>query len=341
MIQNTSLHVSVIIPVYQGGEQFRLCLESIDRTSPQPDELIIVADGARNDPAQIRERPHIQFICTGKRAGPARARNVGAHQASGEILLFLDADVQVPPDIVHRVQEAFRRHPSLTAVIGSYDDVPAETNFLSQYRNLFHHFVHQTAHEEASTFWGACGAIRRKAFWACGGFNDGYTRPSIEDIEFGYRIRAMGGRIRLLKNLQVKHLKHWSLVNMLKTDLTQRAFPWTMLILRKRGWINDLNLKGASRISVVLTFCLLLLGGATVFSTTLVIPLVGISCALVWLNRDVYRFFRKKKGLVFSLTVVPWHWFYYFYSGLGFILGLAYFSARMIASRLKQKRFAN
>jgi hypothetical protein len=59
--------------------------------------------------------------------------------------------------------------PDLVALFGSYDDAPAATNFLSQYKNLLHHYMHQTAREEASTFWGACGAIRREVSLAVGG----------------------------------------------------------------------------------------------------------------------------------------------------------------------------
>jgi hypothetical protein len=60
--------------------------------------------------------------------------------------------------------EAFQNDHDLAAVIGSYDDEPFEPNFLSQYKNLLHHYVHQTANRDASTFWGACGAIRRESF---------------------------------------------------------------------------------------------------------------------------------------------------------------------------------
>jgi cellulose synthase/poly-beta-1,6-N-acetylglucosamine synthase-like glycosyltransferase len=73
--------------------------------------------------------------------------------AKGEILFFVDADVAVPPDAVGQMSAVFQQNPDLAAVFGSYDDRPFETNFLSQYRNLFHHYVHQTAKEEAATFW--------------------------------------------------------------------------------------------------------------------------------------------------------------------------------------------
>ena len=61
-----------------------------------------------------------------------------------------------------------REEPGIAAVFGSYDDEPGAPNLVSQYRNLLHHFVHQTGRTEASTFWTGCGAVRRDALrpWA-------------------------------------------------------------------------------------------------------------------------------------------------------------------------------
>ena len=74
-------------------------------------------------------------------------------------------------------------------------DAPAAANFLSQYKNLLHHYVHQHAHTQASTFWTGCGAMRLSTFLALGGFDAAaYRRPSIEDIDLGYRLRRRGGR---------------------------------------------------------------------------------------------------------------------------------------------------
>ncbi|WP_413171851.1 hypothetical protein [Anabaena azotica] len=80
---------------------------------------------------------------------------------------FVDADVAIAPDTINRVRLAFTQDTSLAAVIGSYDDTPVASNFLSQYKNLFHHYTHQNANEDAFTFWGSCAAIRRDIFLAC------------------------------------------------------------------------------------------------------------------------------------------------------------------------------
>jgi GT2 family glycosyltransferase len=197
-------------------------------------------------------------------------------------------------------------------LIGSYDDAPSEDDFLSQYRNLFHHYNHQIANENASTFWGACGAIRRADFLAIGGFSDSL----LEDVELGYRLREAGYRIRLDPNIHVKHLKRWHFSLMLKTDIFIRAIPWTRLILRFRHLPNDLNLRIESRLSVVLVFALFLLLLAGFIELSALVAII-----LLLLNFPIYRFFWRKKGGWFALKVIPWHWLYYFYSGGAYIIG--------------------
>ncbi len=272
------------------------------------------------------------------RSGPAQARNVGAGAARGELLFFIDADVTLRPDAVARVQKIFASHPAIDAVIGSYDDAPGESNFLSQYRNLLHHYVHQHASPQASTFWGACGAVRRSAFWAVGGFDKRFDQPSVEDIDLGYRLTEAGFQIRLEPTLQIKHLKRWEAMPMIKTDVTRRAVPWTKLLRRRSAIEEDLNLRRDSRVSTVLIYLLLLqLGLSAVWGLARLIsgrkPRLAhgrslsfaagtlLLAALTWLNAPLYRFFQRKRGWWFALRVIPWHWLYYAYSGLGFVWG--------------------
>lgn len=320
--------VSVIIPVYNGVNSFRRCLSSLAKTMPPPEEIIVVADGDTDDSWLVAKEFGAHVLRIDTRSGPARARNLGARTACGEILFFVDADVVVCPDAISQVASVFSRERDLAALIGSYDDAPGATNFLSQYRNLLHHYVHQTGNEEASTFWGACGAIRREVFLAMGGFDESYRQASIEDIELGYRLKRAGLKILLCKTLQVKHLKRWEAGSLLKADFCYRALPWTELIWRDRSFINDLNLQVSSRISVMLTFGLLsAFVAAWWWSGFLALALV-LCLALLALNLPVYRFFKHKRGLLFALGVIPWHWLYYFYSGLAFAIGTARYQLR-------------
>jgi glycosyltransferase involved in cell wall biosynthesis len=318
----------VIIPVHNGGDSLRRCLSALTGISPPPGEIIVVADACTDGSVALAESFGVTTLQTPRRSGPSRARNLGAQTARGDILFFVDADVEVRPDTIDQVAAAFRDHPELTAVFGSYDDAPAEGNFLSQYKNLLHHYTHQTAEEVASTFWSGCGAIRRDVFLSAGGFDSGFERPAIEDIELGYRLKRDGHLIRLRKSLQVKHLKRWGVISLLKTDFFARAIPWTRLILRDRRMMNDLNLRYASRASVVLVYVLL---GALIGTWWWpgALAIAGLAVALlVALNFKLYSFFHRQRGFWFALRVIPWHWLYFFYSGLAFALGIIRYSWR-------------
>jgi GT2 family glycosyltransferase len=322
-VHHTSdLSLSVIVPVHNGGEKFRRCLASLKDSVSQPCEIIVVADGDTDGSWQLATQLGTQVFRLPLPKGPARARNFGAARSRGEILFFVDADVVIPPHAIDIVVSTLKRDPLIDAVFGSYDDEPGEPNFFSQYRNLLHHFVHQHARENASTFWGACGAIRRDVFLSIGGFDERYSRPSIEDIELGLRLKKAGGRIRLAKSLQVKHLKRWDLGSMLRADVFQRALPWTELILRERNLINDLNTSISGRVSVTLTFALvgvLLLS----FREPFAIAGVGaIAVMLLVLNAPLYRFFHKKRGWWFAIQSILAHWLYFFYSGVAFAIGI-------------------
>jgi glycosyltransferase involved in cell wall biosynthesis len=319
------LTLSVIIPVRDGGLAFRRCLQGITEVSPPSTEIIVVADGDTDGSCQVGEEYGVKVLRNSKPQGPAQARNLGAQDAQGDILLFLDADVVIHPDTMRQIEATFRNDPQLTALFGSYDDEPSEDNFLSQYKNLFHHYVHQISREEASTFWSGCGAIRRKVFLELGGFNEAYRKPCIEDIELGYRMKQAGYRIRLSKELQVKHLKRWNIRSLLKSDFFDRALPWTELILRDGSFINDLNLQISNRLGVVLTYGLLaaLVGGywwSGSFAAAGVFALL-----LIIIGMPAYQFFLRKRGFWFMIGTIFWHWFYFFYCGLAFAIGFGQF----------------
>jgi len=319
------LTISVIIPVRNGGSNFRKCLSSIAEVGPSPNEIIVVADGDTDSPWRVAEEFGAKVLRIPKPQGPARARNLGAQNAQGDILFFIDADVMITPDAVRQIEAAFSDDPQLIALFGSYDEEPGEDNFLSQYKNLFHHYVHQISREEASTFWAGCGAIRRKVFLELGGFDESYRKPCIEDIELGYRLKQAGYKIRLSKKLQVKHLKHWNSIGLLKSDFFDRALPWTRLILRDRSLINDLNLRFSNRLSVILIYILLAAFIAGWWWPPFFIVFGVLVLSLFIINNPLYKFFFNKRGFWFMIGTIPWHWFYYFYSGLAFTISIGWF----------------
>jgi GT2 family glycosyltransferase len=316
-----TVFVSVIIPVRNGGNNFRRCLASLSKFAPASVEIVIVVDGGTDQSWQLANASGAKVFQRSESGGPALARNLGAKAAIGDILFFMDADVEINEDTLPQVIRLFRDHPTVDAMIGSYDDAPGAQNFLSQYKNLFHHYTHQTSSEQAATFWGACGAVRRDVFWTVGGFDEAYRYPSVEDIDLGYRLARSGYQIRLCKTIQVKHLKQWGVVSLLRAELFYRAIPWTELIWRDRQFANDLNLKASSRISLVLAYFLVALVIMSLFWMGAFAIAIVVAILLILLNLPVYQFFYRKRGVWFALRVIPWHWLYFLYGGLGFAIG--------------------
>ena len=282
-------------------------------------------DGSVDASAQVATKAGAVVVRTERQMGPAAARNLGAQSAAAPLLFFMDADVCAHPGTLGHAVSELNEHPEVAAVIGSYDDSPSEERFISQYKNLFHRFVHQTARREAGTFWTGCGAIRRDVFIRDGGFDTSFKRPSIEDIELGVRMVRGGHKIVLCPQMQVKHRKRWTLVGLVRTDLMDRAIPWTQLILKSQRMPDDLNLRQSQRISAMLTCAVIPCAVAAIALRSLVAAALaaGILLAMLVLNKDLYRFFASQRGWWFAIRAVPLHLLYYLYSVLGFVIGWA------------------
>jgi GT2 family glycosyltransferase len=339
-----SPNISVIIPVYNGAAYLNSCLQALGASKYPSYECIVVDDGStdagRRIAAEFPVPVRIVTIANGPR-GPAYARNRGAEVAQGRILFFVDADVVLAPGAFWRVANLLQDQSGWAAVFGSYDARPSASGLVSQYRNLLHHFVHQNGNSEASTFWAGCGAIRRSVFEEIRGFDEKrFSRPSIEDIELGYRLRAAGYRIMLDKGLQGTHLKRWSLCSMIRTDILCRAVPWSRLLQEVPKSSADLNIEPTQKASVALVAlgCVSLALAAR-WPQSLALA-VFATCGVIVLNRKLYVFLLSERGILFAAACVPLHLLYYLYSGLSYVY--IWTSVRLrVLSKFRRRRTAS
>jgi GT2 family glycosyltransferase len=277
------LSFSVVVPATDAPASLEECLRAIRAAINPPQELIVV-DGPAG-------------------AGPATARNLGVRQATGDVVVFVDADVVVHTDAFKRLRAAFAADPALTAVFGSYDDDPRARGIVSEFRNLLHHHVHQSAPGMATTFWAGIGAVRRDAFLAIGGFDErSFPRPSIEDIELGMRLVDSGGRIVLDPLVQGKHLKRWTLEGMIRTDFAARGAPWVELLLSRGSGSSALNLGWRHRMSAAASLALLATG-----SRRKVTPSMALLALILILNHSFYRMLLRRRGPAFAAASLPLH----------------------------------
>lgn len=317
--------LSLVMPTIDWGEVVRRCVGRAIAGLEEGEEALVVLDGEPLPIPDWLSGTGVQTLSTGRRAGPAAARNLGALRARGSILVFVDADVELHGDSLERIRARLRDDPSLAAVFGSYDDQPAAPGLVSRYRNLLHHHTHQRHAGPASTFWAGCGAVRRDTFLALGGFDAAaYRQPCIEDVEFGLRLSDRGGRILLDPTIQATHHKRWTLPLMLRTDIHQRAIPWSRLLRQRRQRSTTLNLDAAARASALLSLALVVL-----LTLVLVRPSLGPSLGplsvlclvlILWINRSFYGLCQRQGGIGLTLTAVSLHILYFLTSLASFLL---------------------
>jgi glycosyltransferase involved in cell wall biosynthesis len=272
--------LSVIIPATDGPTTLERAVRAVEQAESPPEQVIVI-DG----PSDLVS---------------SAARNLGAGQADGDVLVFIDADVEVHRDAFVRIRAAFDGDPGLTAVFGAYDDDPAGDSLVSDFRNLLHHHVHHQGAGTATTFWTGLGAVRRAPFLDVGGFDENVAW--IRDIEFGMRLRRSSGVIVLDPSIQGKHLKRWTLATMIETDLFRRGVPWLRLVLEDRADAATLNLSWRHRVgtgaSVLLVAGIARRNVRLATTALVVLPVV---------DRDFYALLLRRGGLKMLAAGVPLH----------------------------------
>lgn len=326
MPEAISLSLSVVIPVFGSAELVEPCLKSVRESSVAPFEITLVDDGSR-DPdgiAAVAERYGARLIRFAENRGPSAARNAGAWASSGEIVVFLDADVSASRDTLQRIADAFEQSRAqgepIDALMGSYHTQSGGSGWVAGFRNLLHAHVHHRSLRNASTFWTGCGAVRRDRFQELGGFDE--SRLRLEDVEFGLRLSAAGGRIVLDPSIQVTHRKPFTVWSMLVTDTIERAMPWADLVW-EHGLPRDLNFRWVDRLAGMAALLVPLLGFLAIrFGRGWGALSAAALVSMILMELPLFRFLAKVRGLLFALASVPLYLAHLLAAGAGFAIGM-------------------
>lgn len=309
--------VTVVIPAWNAESTIEECLESLKAQTAAPEEILLVDDGSSDSTAEVAVRHGVKLLATGGRRGPATARNMGAEAASGDILVFLDADVTVPNNLVEKIKMHFADE-SVWAVQTLYTPVcPAEDN-VSRYQNYYYWYSLNRTHGGASaTFATWCAAVRRNRFLETGGFNVRIPEPTVEDEELGYTIADSGGEIILDRDLLVTHLASYTL-----SQFTRRRLRMARA-QAKSGWRQVKNRLIARYINVresgthhsrwvVLSILLVLMAELSILAAVIWMSLASVASALAFLILSIFcqgRFLKKAardlgKQVLLTFTVL-------------------------------------
>lgn len=211
--------ISVIIPTYNGRSKIEGLLKSLEAQTVIDFETIIVVDGSTDDTLPFLSQRDFLLseirIVSQLNKGRAGARNAGTLQAKGDVLIFFDDDLVIPPEAVERYVERFKQG---TAEVygGLFLPLKGEAStdfflFCSYLNEKWNKSIPAKYSIDANNkvyFSAASMCISRKIFMNLGGFNEELSDN--EDQEFGQRLVDQGYRISLDRHPVAFHTVHGS-----------------------------------------------------------------------------------------------------------------------------------
>ena len=223
--------VSVIIPNYNDSDTLPFCIESVLSSLYPEYEVIVVDDKSTDNSLDIISRYPVKLYRHDINRGQGAARNTGAHFATGEILFFTDADVQIKEDTIQKVVETFIRVVDAAAVVGLPDKRCVYHNLTSIHFNRRILYNYLRLPDYINVLYGTISAVKRDAFLGIGGFDEQIT--GVEDNEIGLRLVAKGCRIYHSKEIPVVHMKEIIVWEIFRNDFNRTVDRVKLLLGRK------------------------------------------------------------------------------------------------------------
>jgi len=196
------LTLSVIVCAHNEAGYLGTCLHSLLAQSRPPDEIIVVNNDSSDATSDVAARVEGVRVIDEPRRGLVVARETGRRAATGDILVYVDADCRAPLQWLEKIERRFLRRRSLIALSGPYrfyDWHPHGRALIRAYdvtvapltQTLVKHVL-----RIGTIFYGGNFAVRRTALERIGGF-DTTIEFHGEDTNLGRRLHQIG-RVELV-----------------------------------------------------------------------------------------------------------------------------------------------
>lgn len=202
--------VSVVVLNYDGKSYLEDCFRSLEQTLNYPRDrlqLIMVDNGSTDGSVEyMRDRfPHVKIIRNSRNLGFAKANNIGAEQAKGKYVAFINNDARAHPDWLIELVKSISKEEDVVCVGGKIlswdgskiDFIGGALNFYSMGFQPSHGQPNGPEYSESKEILFACGGsmlVERELFLDCGGFDEGYF-AYFEDVDLGWRLWVLGYRV--------------------------------------------------------------------------------------------------------------------------------------------------
>ena len=294
--------ISLIIPNRNGAATLARCLRAALASRYPRFEVIVVDDASADDSVAVIRRYPCRRVQLEHHGGAARARNVGAAHARGQILFFTDADCLLEENALARAVATLARAGPGAVVGGTYTRAPADRRFFSRFQSVFIHYseTRGTSPDYLATH---ALAIHAADFRASGGFREDFL-PILEDVEFSHRLRRQGYRLVMNPVIRARHVFNYSVARSLRNAF-RKSMYWTLYSLRRRDLLADSGTASIGLKANVAAYAagLALLALALVTGEPLWAAAAAATLGLnLYVNRGLLAAFHRARGLPFALA---------------------------------------
>src|SRR5262252_6321524 len=225
------MSVSIIIPTFNGAGRIRKCIDALlPQTAAINAEILVVDDGSSDNTGDVVSSYSGLRLISQANAGPAAARNRGALEAKGTIILFTDDDCVPTSDWLAAMTKPFE-DPDVVGVKGAYRTRQKSlvARFVqADYEDRYRLMVTLPEIDFVDTY---AAAFRRDRFLEMNGYDTSFPVACAEDIELSYRMSERGWKMKFAPTAIVYHThpdKFW-----LYMKKKYKFAYWRMLALRK------------------------------------------------------------------------------------------------------------
>jgi len=223
------VRITAAIPCYNAERFIKSCLDSLAAQSRPPEEIIVVDDGSTDRTAEILSlRQDVKVITLEQNGGVAHARNVLINNASGEVIVFIDADATADTNLIQELENAYEAG---VAGVGGRAIEAGGSSIADRWRRLHASQSYGGQYRSNVAFlWGVCSSYRRAVLVEAGGFDERF-RTNGEDTEMGFRLGSMGKRLDYNPRAIVHHQRTDNIPSLCK--MMFRWYYWGYIAMRK------------------------------------------------------------------------------------------------------------
>ena len=201
-LPGTSPTFAVVVPAYNEATDIGATCKALLDLSPAPDEIVFVDDASTDDTADIIRRhlvrPSMHLVVQPTNRGPAAARNAAVAATTSEVIVFVDADVLLPPNFLARLALHYEHGADSVAVEAK---VPTADAACERFFQAQHHYLYG---DDRDVGWSQAFSCRRSLAVRAGLFAEELPVPGGEDGEFVQRLSTCTNRCVIDKTIVAK-----------------------------------------------------------------------------------------------------------------------------------------